>query len=118
MGNLLLKYFVTAGLIVLVSELAKKMDRVGALISALPFVTLSVMIWMYIEGVPKDKIGNHALYTFWYVIPTLPMFLLMPWLLSKDIDFWNALFYCVLLTCVSFIITSLISRQFGVQLTP
>lgn len=112
----IVKFAASAFLIVLVSEVAKKMDRLGALISALPLITLSVMIWMYLDNAPKDKIANHSLYTFWYVIPTLPMFLLMPWLLSKNVNFWFCLLCCVVLTVVSFVITSLVARFFGINL--
>jgi hypothetical protein len=69
------KYAITALLVVLISEVAKRSDKLGALIAALPMVTVLAMIWLYLEGQPAEKISNHALYTFWYVLPTLPMFL-------------------------------------------
>ena len=116
MSQLIIKYFVTAALIVAISEIAKKLDRLGALISALPLITLTVMVWMYIENVPKEKIANHALFTFWYALPTLPMFLLMPWLLNKEVNFWFALAACALLTFISFIVTCVIAKFFGVEL--
>ena len=73
---LITKYAVTAFVIVLVSEIAKRSDRLGALIASLPLVTVMVMIWLHIENQGTEKIANHAWYTFWYVLPTLPMFLL------------------------------------------
>ena len=32
----------------------------------------------------SGKIAAHAEGTFWYVLPSLPMFLLMPWMLKKE----------------------------------
>ncbi len=40
MSWLLTKYLVTAGVVVLVSEAAKRSDKLGALIVALPLVTV------------------------------------------------------------------------------
>lgn len=81
--NIWLKYAITALLVVLISEFAKRSDRLGALLASLPVVTLLTLVWLYVERQPSEKIANHAYYTFWYVIPTLPMFLLFPYLLPK-----------------------------------
>ena len=72
------KYFITAAVVVLVSEVAKRSDKLGGLIAALPMVTVLTLIWLYVENQPASKIANHAWYTFWYVVPTLPMFLVFP----------------------------------------
>lgn len=115
---LITKYAVTALMIVLVSELAKRSDKLGALISSLPFVTIMVMIWLYLEKQGHPKIGNHAYYTFWYVLPTLPMFLVMPWLMAKGVNFWIALAICAAVTMLCFAITAVLARRFGVNLIP
>lgn len=118
MTALIAKYAVTAFIIVLVSEVAKRSDKLGALIASLPFVTILVMIWLYWEKQTSEKIANHAYYTFWYVIPTLPMFLVMPWLLSKGVNFWISLLFCILVTFISFTLVVLIARRMGVDLLP
>ena len=115
---LITKYAVTALVIVLVSELAKRSDKLGALISSLPFVTIMVMIWLYLEKQGSQKIGNHAYYTFWYVIPTLPMFLVMPWLMAKGLNFWLALVICAVITAICFLLTAILAKRFGVNLIP
>jgi len=115
---LITKYAVTAFLIVMISEIAKRSDKLGSLVSSLPFVTLMVMIWLHFEKQGSGKIANHAYYTFWYVIPTLPMFLLMPRLLGAGVNFWWALLWSVLITFVCFVVTALIGRYFGVDLMP
>ena len=109
------KYLITAGLVVLISEVAKRSDKLGALISALPTVTVLTLIWLYIEKAPQDKISNHAFLTFWYVLPTLPMFLLFPWLLHR-LGFWPTLGICILITFAFFLLTVKIARMLGVEL--
>lgn len=69
------KYLVTAGIVVLISEVAKRSDRLGSFVASLPLVTLLTLFWLYFDGQSADKIANHAYYTFWYVISTLPMFI-------------------------------------------
>ena len=115
MQYLIMKYLITAGLVVLVSELAKRSDKLGSLVAALPLVTVLTLIWLYIEQQSEAKIANHAYYTFWCVIPTLPMFLLFPYLLPK-LGFWLTLGACVLATVVCFSLFALLMKNFGVQL--
>lgn len=115
---LIAKYAVTAFIIVIVSEIAKRADRLGALVASLPFTTILVMIWLHLENQKTDKISAHAYYTFWYVVPTLPMFLLMPWMLNKGSSFWLSLGASILLTIACFSITAVIMKRFGVDLIP
>jgi len=109
------KYLVTAGVVVLVSEIAKRSDRLGGLIAALPLITILALIWLHLEDQSTEKVANHAWYTFWYVIPTLPMFLVFPWLLPR-LGFWTTLLACSALSIICFILFSLVVRRFGVDL--
>jgi hypothetical protein len=115
MGYLLVKYFVTAAIVVAVSELARRSDRMGALVASLPLVTLLTLIWLYVEQQPLAKLGNHAYYTFWYVIPTLPMFLLFPFLLQR-IGFWFSLLVSVVFTVALFAVYASVLRRFNINL--
>ena len=115
MQYLIVKYLITAGVVVLVSEFAKRSDKLGGLLAALPLVTVLTLIWLFVEKQPDSKIANHAYYTFWYVIPTLPMFLFFPYVLPK-FGFWLALGASVLFTVVVFIIFAVVVKQFGVEL--
>ena len=109
------KYLITAAVVVLISEFAKTSDKLGGLIAALPMVTVLTLIWLYIEQQPATKIANHAYYTFWYVIPTLPMFLLFPYLLPKW-GFWPALLACIAFTLVVFYVYAIALKHFGINL--
>ncbi len=115
MQYLILKYLVTAGVVVLVSEFAKRSDKLGGLIAALPIVTVLTLIWLYVEQQPLNKIANHAYYTFWFVLPTLPMFLLFPYLLPK-LGFVLSLITCVIFTTIVFLLFALLIKQFGIDL--
>lgn len=117
MSWLLTKYVITAAVVVVVSEAAKRSDKLGGFLGALPLVTVLALIWLYVENQPQAKIANHAWYTFWYVLPTLPMFLLFPFLLPR-IGFWPTLTASAIVTFVCFGITAAAVRPFGIQLLP
>jgi hypothetical protein len=109
------KYLITAAVVVAVSEVAKRSDRLGALLASLPLVTLLALTWLYIEKQPAEKIANHAWYTFWYVVPTLPMFLAFPVLLAR-FGFWPALGLSAVITIVCFVVFAACVRPFGIRL--
>ena len=115
MAWIITKYLLTAGMVVLISEVAKRSDRLGGFIAALPLMTLLTLVWLYIENQPEEKIANHAYYTFWYVIPTLPMFLLFPFLLPK-LGFWLTLVASTLVTIICFGLFALVMKGFGIDL--
>jgi uncharacterized membrane protein (GlpM family) len=114
-GWIITKYCVTAAVVVLVSELAKRSDKIGGFVAALPLVTVLALIWLYVENQTPEKIANHAWYTFWYVVPTLPMFLAFPVLLPR-IGFWPTLGASVILTVVCFGLFAIVVRRFGIEL--
>lgn len=112
---LLFKYGLTAAIVVAVSEVAKRNDRLGALIASLPLVTLLALFWLHTEDQPTSKLANHAYYTFWYVLPTLPMFLAFPMFLGR-FGFWTALGLSVAVTVAVFGVYVVVLRRFGIEL--
>ncbi|MFM2395995.1 MAG: hypothetical protein RLZZ434_577 [Pseudomonadota bacterium] len=112
---IIFKYAITAGMVVLISEIAKRSDKLGGLIAALPLVTILTLIWLFIENQSSEKIANHAWYTFWYVVPTLPMFLAFPWLL-KRYSFWSTLGISIVITLVSFYLFAKLVKCWGIEL--
>ena len=115
MSWIITKFFITAAVIVLISEVAKRSDKLGGFIAALPLVTILALIWLYVEKQSPEKIANHAWYTFWYVVPTLPMFLAFPWLLTR-IGFWPTLAASVVITVICFGLFATVVKRFGIEL--
>ena len=115
MAWLITKYLLTARMVVFISEIAKRSDQLGGFIAALPLMTLLTLTWLYIENQSEDMIANHAYYTFWYVIPTLPIFLLFPYLLPK-LGFWATMGASIVLTVLFFGLFALVMKNFGIQL--
>ena len=97
---LITKIIVTAALIVLISEIAKVNDKLGGLIAAMPIITLLVILWMYYDGNSDEKISSHISYTLFYIVPTIPMFLIFPFVISK-FGFYIAFLISILITVIS-----------------
>ena len=112
---LIFKYLTTAAVVVLVSELAKRTDKVGSFIAALPTITVLTLIWLFVEKQPEAKIASQAYYTFWYVLPTLPMFLVFPAILPR-FGFWPSLGLSALVTVVCFAALALVVKRWGIDL--
>lgn len=115
-AQVIFKFLLSAAVITLVSEVSKRNNALAALLGSLPWTTLMILIWMHLEKAPEAKVGAHSFYTFWYVIPTLPMFLAIPWLLKRGIGFWPTIGIYVAGTYGLFLLMQKIAAQFGMKL--
>ena len=70
---------------------------------------------MHFEGQPQHKLALHARYTFWYIIPTLPMFFCFP-ILINYFDFWGALVAGVAMSLLCFVLLATVLQRFDVHL--
>jgi hypothetical protein len=108
---------ITSGILVaLASEVAKRYPGIGALIASLPLVSVLGMIWLWRDKPDVANMAAHAEATFWYVLPSLPMFLLIPALLRAQVDFWIALGAGCLLTMLLYAAMAWIGPRFGLPI--
>jgi len=104
----LMKVLLTAVIILFVTKIQIVSDKLSALLIALPLTSIIAMIWMWHElKIPEEakrieSIANHAYYTFWFVLPTMPMFLVIPWMLRKGFGFYFTLGVNAVMTTVLF----------------
>lgn len=111
MGYLLLKAALSGLIIAIVSEVARRAPGLGALIASLPLISVLGMIWLWRDTADPLHLADHSYATFWFVLPSLPMFLVMPLLLRQGVSFWLALTIgCVLTICLYVSMVALASR--------
>jgi len=103
-------------IIAIVSEVARRSPTLGALIVSLPLVSILGILWLWHDTGDAQRIATHAQSTFWYVLPTLPMFLVMPALLRGGFNFWLTLAACCALTFALYLATIWVLGKFGVAL--
>ncbi len=91
MSYFVLKAALSGLLIAAISEIARRSPGVAALVASLPLISILGMIWLWRDSGDSARIATHAEATFWYVLPSLPMFLLMPWMIRSGLGFWLSL---------------------------
>jgi hypothetical protein len=106
-----------SGLIVAaIAMIAKRSPAAGALVASLPLISILGMIWLWRDTHDQALMASHVEATFWYVIPSLPMFLVIPALLRNGMNFWAALATGCLVTILLYFITISIAARFGISL--
>jgi hypothetical protein len=113
---LAIKALISGALIAIASTLARRYPGFGALVASLPLVSVLGMIWLWNDKPDAENMAVHAGATFWYVIPSLPMFLVIPMLLRHGLGFWVSLAMGCGLTVVLYVLMTWLAPRFGVQL--
>ena len=83
MSFYIFKILFTGFLVVLITEVAKVSGKLGGIITAMPLTTLLVVFWLYYEKVPNSEIAGYVKNTFYFIFPTLPLFLIFPYLIVR-----------------------------------
>lgn len=116
MTYLVIKAILSAVIIVAVSEIARRNAGLGALVASLPLISVLGMIWLWRDTQDTMRMAAHSQATFWYVLPSLPMFLVIPMLLKREVGFWPALIVGCLLTIALYALLAAVAPRFGVRL--
>lgn len=116
MWPLVAKALLSGAIIAAISEIGKKLPTVAALVASLPLVSVLGMILLWRERPDPVNMAIHAEATFWYVLPSLPMFLLIPGLLRAGAGFWIALVAGCALTVVLYLAMAHFGPRFGLRL--
>jgi hypothetical protein len=113
---LILKAALSGLIIASGSEAARRSPAFGALIISLPLVSILGLVWLWRDTHDGARVADLATGTFWYVLPSLPMFLLIPALLRRGVGFWSALGAGCLLTIALYGLTAAVAARFGLKL--
>jgi hypothetical protein len=113
MYYLIAKALLSGTIIMIVSEIAKRSPFAGALVASLPLISVLGMIWLWLDTKDVERIAAHSTSTFWMVIPSLPMFLVLPTLLHHGMHFYLALALSCTLTSALYLVMIWALRSFG-----
>lgn len=115
-GFLIAKALLSGTIIVAIGELAKRDNTVASIVHSLPLVSILALIWLFADTRDTVLIARHAQGTFWFVLPTLPMFLILPALLRHGVSFWPALLASIVLTTGLYFLSLRLLKAAGVTL--
>jgi hypothetical protein len=103
-------------IIALIALVGRKAPAIAALVASLPLISILGIVWLWRDTGDPRLLADHAEATFWYVLPSLPMFLIIPYMLRSGLNFWVALATGMALTIVLYLATIGIAARFGVRL--
>ena len=113
---LVVKAALSGLLIALISEVSRRAPGWGGMIASLPLVSVLALVWLWRDTHDPARLASHAESTFWFVLPSLPMFLLIPLMLRQGFSFWLAVAAGCALTMVLYSAMIWIGPKFGLRL--
>lgn len=103
-------------MIAAIAEVGRRLPAAGALIASLPLVSILGMIFLWHSRPDIENMAVHSQATFWYVLPSLPMFLLIPILLRQGYGFWLSLLAGCLMTMALYLAMASLGPKLGIRL--
>jgi hypothetical protein len=113
---LLIKAAVSGIIVAAVSEVSKRYPGLGGLIASLPLVSVLGMMWLWRDTGDVERMASHAEGTFWFVLPSLPMFVVLSVLLRRGVPFWPSLMMGCALTIGLYFVTVWLVPRLGLKL--
>ena len=112
----IIKILITTTLVILISEITKRSLFMGSLLASLPLTSYLAMIWLYVDTANVEKVAGLSTGIFWLVIPSLSLFLLLPLLLKKEINFYFSLGISTLLMTIFYFTMIFFLNKVGVKI--
>jgi hypothetical protein len=110
------KVLLTALVVVSISEIAKRSSLWAAVLASLPLTSLLAFVWLFLETGDSQRVAALSQGIFWLVIPSLPLFLVLPALLRAGMNFWASLGLASALTILAYFLMLFVLGRFGVRL--
>ncbi|MDD2951078.1 MAG: DUF3147 family protein [Sulfuricurvum sp.] len=111
-----IKIIITTFLIVLISEIAKRSSFLGALLASIPLMSVLAMLWLYVDTKDVNKISMLSSSIFWLVLPSLALFVTLPFLLKQGLNFYLSLSLAIMVTMVCYWFMVTVLNQYGIKL--
>ena len=112
----IIKVVISAILIALISEVAKRSTFFGAILASIPLVSVMAMIWLYIDTHDSAQVVQLSKSIFWLVIPSLVLFITFPLFIRLQLPFYAALGSAVILMIITYFIAINLLEKFGINL--
>ena len=111
----IIKVLISSGIIVIVSEIAKKNTFIGGLIASIPLISVLSMIWLYIDTKDVEKVKALSNGILWMIVPSMALFISLPILINHGINFYSSLLISIMITISCYGLTIFILTHFGIK---
>ena len=115
-GAFLVRVLVSGILVALIALIGRRWPGLGGVIASVPLVSTLGMIWLWHDTQDRELVASYATAAFWYFLPTIPMFLLIPVLLRQGASFWIALAAGLGMTMLLYLLTAALLARFDVRI--
>ena len=112
----IIKFALSAAVLVAVSEIAKRSSLLGGLLASLPLTSLLAFVWLWQDTRDVQKVSALSTSIFWLVLPSLTLFLVLPVLLKRGVNFYPALGLAVVAMLSSYGAMLAVLGKFGIKL--
>jgi hypothetical protein len=92
---LFIKAALSGAIVAAVSEIARRYPSWGGLVASLPLTSLLAMIWLYRDSSDPQRVAELSVSTFWFFLPSMPLFVALPLLIRAGVGFWASMALCV-----------------------
>ena len=111
----IIKLVITTFLIVLISEIAKRNSLMGAMLAAIPLVSILAMIWMYLDTGDSKSAVDFSNSIVWLIVPSMTLFISFPILIKKGVSFYPSLFISVAMTIFAYYSVIYLLEKLGIR---
>lgn len=115
MWQYIVKVILTAVVVVLIASIAKRSTFWSAALASLPLTSLLAFVWLYIESGSAQRVADLSQSIFWFILPSLTVFILLPVLLRAGVGFWLSLGVSSAATAAAYFAMSWILVRFGIR---
>jgi len=115
LGYYITKLIITTFLIVLISEISKRSSLAGAILAAIPLVSILAMTWMYIDTSDSTKAVEFSQNIVWLIAPSMTLFIAFPLLIKKGVGFYPSMLISIVLTVFAYYSVIYLLEKFGVR---
>jgi len=109
------KLVITTFLIVLISEISKRSSLAGALLAAIPLVSILAMTWMYVDTKSSESAVQFSQNIVWLIAPSMTLFIAFPILIKKGLGFYPSMLISIFLTVFAYYSVIFILERLGIR---
>jgi hypothetical protein len=113
---LIIKAAISGAIVAAVSEIARRYPGWGGLVASLPLTSLLAMIWLWRDSGDAERVAELSVSTIWFFIPSVPLFIALPWLIRSGVGFWAAMAIVVAGTLALYAIMFWAAPRVGLKL--